>query len=93
MQGINSREHRILAAAFDKFELMSAKAINKLEESEYNDTKNAVKELDALYERFQTLYGEIEKCIKDYESKKKAVRAKVNRSNRKLIAELNKNEK
>jgi hypothetical protein len=84
MQGINSREHRILVAAFDKIEFMSKTALNKLDELDYQDTKEAVNELDVLYNRFQTLYGEIEKCIKEYESKKKTVRIKVNKANRKL---------
>lgn len=91
MQGINSREHQVLAAAFDKFEYMSKIAKIKLEESDYSDTQKAMEELNALYGRFQLLYNELEKCIKDYEKKKKTVRSIINRSNRKLISELQKN--
>jgi len=91
MQGINSREHRVLAAAFDKFESMSKTVKNKLEEPDYSDTLKAMEELDALYDRFQLLFNELDRCVKEYESKKKAVRSIINRSNRKLISELQKN--
>ncbi|MBF4517002.1 hypothetical protein IRZ71_11630 [Flavobacterium sp. ANB] len=90
MQGINSREHRILAAAFEKFENMSLIAQDVLEESEDLQTRKGMAELDRLYERFQLLYNELEKCIKEYEGKKKTVRSTINRSNRKLISELQK---
>lgn len=93
MQGINSREHRILSEAFDKFESMSLITQDVLEESEDAVTRKGMAELDRLYERFQLLYNELEKCIKDYESKKKTVRTTINRSNRKLISELRKNAK
>lgn len=93
MQGINSREHRILAEAFNRFESMSKVVINKLDQSDYNDTVEAVRELDVLYDRFQSLYIEMENCIKEYESKKKTVRSMVNKGNRKLIENLRKSRK
>ncbi|MTH17694.1 hypothetical protein [Flavobacterium sp. LC2016-01] len=88
MQGINSREHRILAAAFDKFESMSLIAQDVLEESEDLQTRQGMAELDNLYARFQLLYNELEKCIKEYEVKKKKVRTTINRNNRKLNSKL-----
>lgn len=93
MQGINSREHRILAEAFNRFESMSKAAINKLDQSDYNDTVEAVRGLDVIYDRFQSLYIEMENCIKEYESKKKTVRSMVNKGNRKLIEDLRRSRK
>ncbi|MET3021899.1 hypothetical protein [Flavobacterium hydatis] len=90
MQGINSREHRILLTAFHKFEYLSKMAKNKIEESEENNTRKAMEELDALYDKFQLLYAELEKCTKAYEYKKKSVRSIINKSMRKLAPELQK---
>lgn len=72
------------------FSFIEIKLIGRLQ---YNDTKKGTKELDVLYERFQTLCGEIEKCIKEHESKKKEERIKINRGNRKLIADQRKSTK
>lgn len=85
MQGINSKEHRILLTAFRKFEYMSKMADEKIEEEEDAETRKAMKELDMLYDRFQVLFAELEKCTRDYELKKKSVRSMINRSLRKLI--------
>ncbi|CAD0007743.1 MULTISPECIES: hypothetical protein [Flavobacterium] len=85
MQGINSKEHRILLAAFHKFEYMSKMAAEKIEQEEDAETRKAMKELDALYDRFQVLFAELEKCTRDYEIKKKSVRSMISRSIRKLI--------
>lgn len=93
MQGINSREYRILREAFEKCESMLIKDGNSLAEREYNETRISMEELDALYERFHSLCGELEKCIKEYESKKKTVRSAVNKCNRILISELLKHSK
>jgi uncharacterized protein YfbU (UPF0304 family) len=85
MQGINSSEHRILLAAFRKFEQMSVISSNKIEEEEGINTRLAMEELDALYDKFQILFAELEKCTKQYELKKKSTRSIINRSLRKLI--------
>ena len=69
MQGINSREHRLLIAAFHKFEYMCM--IAKMEEEEEDDTRKAMEELNNLYDRFQVLFAELERCTKRYELKKK----------------------
>lgn len=91
MQGIDSREYRILAAAFDKLESVSNNTTSKLEESDYSNTKKNMEELDALYFRFQSLCSELGKCIQEYEVKKKTLRSLINKSNRKLVSELHKN--
>lgn len=85
MQGINSKEHRILLAAFRKFEYMSKMADEKTEEEEDAETRKAMQELDVLYDKFQILFAELEKCTRDYEIKKKSVRSMINRSIRKLM--------
>lgn len=84
MQGINSSEHRILLAAFRKFEHMAAISKNRMEESEDENTRKAMQELDALYDKFQILFVELKKCTEDYESKKKSTRSIINKSIRKL---------
>lgn len=91
MQGINSKEHRILLTAFHKFEHLSTVYKNKIEESEDARTRKAMEELDALYDKFQLLYTELEKCTKAYEVKKIATRSMINRSVRKLIPIAQKN--
>jgi len=85
MQGINSKEHRILLTAFRKFEYMSKIAVEKIENEEDAETRKAMQELDVLYDRFQILLAELEKCTRDYELKKKSVRSMINRSIRKLL--------
>jgi hypothetical protein len=85
MQGINSKEHRILLTAFRKFEYMSKMLSENIETTEDTETRKAMKELDMLYDRFQVLFAELEKCTKDYELKKKSVRSMINRSVRKLM--------
>ncbi len=85
MQGINSSEHRILLTAFRKFEQLSATSSNKIEENETANAQRAMEELDALYDKFQVLLAELEKCTKQYELKKKSTRSIINRSLRKLI--------
>ncbi|RKR04958.1 hypothetical protein C8C83_4290 [Flavobacterium sp. 90] len=84
MQGINSSEHRILLAAFRKFEYMASISKNKMEENEDANTRKAMKELDALYDKFQVLFVELKKCSDDYEIKKKSTRSIINKSIRKL---------
>lgn len=84
MQGINSSEHRILLAAFRKFEYMATISKNKIEESEDANTRRAMNELDALYDKFQILFVELKKCSEDYEIKKKSTRSIINKSIRKL---------
>lgn len=85
MQGINSSEHRILLAAFRKFEQLSATSRNKIEENDTANTQRAMEELDALYDKFQILLAELDKCTKQYELKKKSTRSIINRNLRKLI--------
>lgn len=85
MQGINSKEHRILLTAFRKFEYMSKMSGEKTENEEDAETRKAMKELDELYDKFQILLAELEKCTRDYELKKKSVRSMINRSIRKLM--------
>ncbi len=91
MNGINSREHRIIAAAFDKFDAMSLVFSYVLEDSQESEIREGMESLEKLYEKYNKLYGELEKCIKEYEGKKKRVRMAVNRGNRKMISELQKN--
>lgn len=91
MNGINSREHRIIAAAFDKFEAMSSVFSYVLEESQDTAIREGMESLEKLYEKYNRLYGELEKCIKEYEGKKIRVRTAVNKGNRKLLSELQKN--
>jgi hypothetical protein len=85
MQGISSAEHRILLAAFRKFEYMSKIAGDKIGETEDAKTRKAMEELDLLYDKFQILFGELEKCTRDYELKKKSTRSIINKNIRKLM--------
>jgi hypothetical protein len=85
MQGISSSEHRILLAAFRKFEYMSKIAGDKIALVEDAKTRKAMEELDLLYDKFQILFGELESCTKAYELKKKSTRSIINRSIRKLM--------
>lgn len=85
MQGINSKEHRILLTAFRKFEYISKMSGENTENEEDAETRKAMQELDELYDRFQILLAELEKCTRDYELKKKSVRSMINRSIRKLM--------
>jgi len=85
MQGINSKEHRILLTAFRKFEYISKMSGENTENEEDAETRRAMKELDELYDKFQVVFAELEKCTKDYEGKKKSVRSMINRSIRKLM--------
>ncbi|MFD1604466.1 hypothetical protein ACFSJW_13740 [Flavobacterium artemisiae] len=91
MNGINSREHRVLAVAFDKFEAMSSAFPYLLEEPQEADIREGMESLERLYEKYNMLYSELERCIREYEVKKKKVRAAVNKGNRKLLCELQKN--
>jgi len=91
MNGINSREHRILEAAFDKFEAMSSAFPYIIEESQDAAIREGMESLEKLYEKYKMLYTELEKCIRDYEVKKKKVRTAVNKGNRKLNGILIKN--
>lgn len=91
MNGISSREHRIIATAFDKFESMSSVFSYVLEESQESEIKEDMESLEKLYEKYNRLYGELERCIKEYEGKKKRVRTAVNKANRKMLSELQKN--
>ncbi|WET01779.1 hypothetical protein [Flavobacterium sp. YJ01] len=91
MNGISAREHRTIAAAFDKFESMSSVFSYVLEESQDSEIREGMESLEKLYEQYNKLYSELEKCIKEYEGKKKRVRMAVNKGNRKLLSELQKN--
>ncbi len=84
MQGISSTEHRILVASFRKFEHMSniLKIIETYEEAKLRKNMD---ELDVLYDKFQILFAELEKCTKEYELKKKSTRSMITRSIRKLM--------
>ena len=75
MNGINSREHRILEAAFDKFEAMSSAFPYIIEESQDAAIREGMESLEKLYEKYKMLY-----CIRDYEVKKKKVRTAVNKA-------------
>lgn len=44
-----------------------------------------MKELDTLYDKFQVVFAELEKCTRNYQLKKKTVSSMINRSIRKLI--------
>ncbi|MEP6804195.1 MAG: hypothetical protein ABI892_06720 [Flavobacterium sp.] len=91
MQGINSKEHRILLNAFHKFEHLSTIHKNKIEEAEDARTRKAMEELDALYDKFQLLYTELERCTKAYEVKKKSTRSIINSNIRKMNPVTQKN--
>ncbi|WP_132011877.1 MULTISPECIES: hypothetical protein [unclassified Flavobacterium] len=63
---------------------MASISKNKMEENEDANTRKAMKELDALYDKFQVLFVELKKCSDDYEIKKKSTRSIINKSIRKL---------
>ncbi|KAF2080119.1 hypothetical protein [Flavobacterium sharifuzzamanii] len=87
MKGIDLREHRVLAVAFDKFEALSSAFPDVLEQSQENDVRAAMESLDGLHKKYQSLFHELQKCIEEYEHKKKTVRATINKANRKLACE------
>ena len=91
MNGISSREHRIITASFNKFEALSAVFSYVLEESQESEIREGMESLEKLYEKYNKLYGELERCIKEYEGKKKRVRTAINKGNRKLLSEVQKN--
>ncbi|WP_124020506.1 hypothetical protein [Flavobacterium pectinovorum] len=64
---------------------MSKIAGDKIGETEDVKTRKAMEELDLLYDKFQILFGELEKCTRDYELKKKSTRSIINKSIRKLM--------
>lgn len=85
MQGISSTEHRILLASFRKFEHMSKIVGDRIETADDANMRKNMEELDALYDKFQILFAQLERCTKDYELKKKSTRSMINRSIRKLM--------
>jgi hypothetical protein len=90
MQGIDNREHRNLLDVFQKYEYMLLN-VDEIESEEDVRIRKEMAEITVLYNNFKFLLAELEKCTKDYESKKKYTRSILHRSIRKLTTEIQKN--
>lgn len=86
MQGIDKREHLNLLDIFQKYENMSLN-IAKTECEEDAKIRTDMAELTVLYNNFKLLLAELERCTRDYESKKRATRSILHKNLRKLNTE------
>jgi hypothetical protein len=86
MQGIDQREHLNLLDVFQKYENMSL-IIAKTECEEDAKIRTDMAELSLLYNNFKLLLAELERCTRDYESKKRATRSILHKNLRKLNTE------
>jgi hypothetical protein len=86
MQGIDKREHLNLLDIFQKYENMSLN-IAKTECEEDAKIRTDMAELTILYNNFKLLLAELERCTRDYESKKRATRSILHKNLRKLNTE------
>ena len=86
MQGIDKREHLNLLDIFQKYENMSLN-IAKTECQEDAKIRTDMAELTILYNNFKLLLAELERCTRDYESKKRATRSILHKNLRKLNTE------
>lgn len=86
MQGIDKREHLNLLDIFQKYENMSL-IIAKTECEEDAKIRTDMAELTILYKNFMLLLAELERCTRDYESKKRATRSILHKNLRKLNTE------
>ena len=86
MQGIDKREHLNLLDIFQKYENMSL-IIAKTECEEDAKIRTDMAELTILYNNFKLLLAELERCTRDYESKKRATRSILHKNLRKLNTE------
>ncbi|MFH7000630.1 hypothetical protein [Flavobacterium bizetiae] len=86
MQGIDKREHLNLLDAFQKYENMSL-IIATAECEEDTKIRTDIAELTVLYNNFKLLLAELERCTRDYESKKRATRSILHKNLRKLHTE------
>ena len=86
MQGIDKREHLNLLDIFQKYENMSLN-IAKTECEEDAKIRTDMAELTILYNNFKRLLAELERCTRDYESKKRATRSILHKNLRKLNTE------
>ncbi|WP_228526570.1 MULTISPECIES: hypothetical protein [unclassified Flavobacterium] len=65
--------------------------IKEIELEEDDKIRKEMAELTVLYNSFKSLLAELEKCTKDYESKKKYTRSILHKSIRKFTSEKQKN--
>jgi len=86
MQGIDKREHLNLLDIFQKYENMSLN-IAKTQCEEDAKIRTDMAELTILYNNFKLLLAELERCTRDYESKKRATRSILHKNLRKLNTE------
>jgi len=86
MQGIDKREHLNLLDIFQKYENMSL-IIAKTQCEEDAKIRTDMAELTVLYNNFKLLLAELERCTRDYESKKRATRSILHKNLRKLNTE------
>ena len=86
MQGIDKREHLNLLDIFQKYENMSLN-IDKTQCEEDAKIRTDMAELTVLYNNFKLLLAELERCTRDYESKKRATRSILHKNLRKLNTE------
>lgn len=86
MQGIDKREHLNLLDIFQKYENMSLN-IAKTQCEEDAKIRTNMAEITILYNNFKLLLAELERCTRDYESKKRATRSILHKNLRKLNTE------
>ena len=86
MQGIDKREHLNLLDIFQKYENISLITF-KTECEEDAKIRTDMAELTLLYNNFKLLLAELQRCTRDYESKKRATRSMLHKNIRKLKIE------
>ncbi|WP_456311708.1 hypothetical protein [Pseudomonas shirazensis] len=62
----------------------------EIELGEDDKIRKEIAEITVLYNNFKTLLAELEKCTRDYESKKKYTRSILHKNIRKLTTEIQK---
>lgn len=78
MRGIDKKEHQNLQAIFEKYKHAAAAVeVTTLDTKSDEDFKisNNMEELAILYSTFTILLFELQRCINDYELKKKSTRS------------------
>ena len=90
MQKISKREHQSMIEAFRKFDELTRLVKYQINEGEDLITREGIKELRTLYNRFYTLLQELDSCAKSYEKEKKKIQRVLNKNIRKMNSEFKK---
>ncbi|WP_343694317.1 hypothetical protein [Flavobacterium sp.] len=82
MRGIDNIEHRKLIQIFEKYKYESV-AVKTASEDDLKIYEN-MEELDVLYTCFKTLLLELQRCVKDYEVKKRSTQSIIHKKLRRI---------